>query len=128
MFFKMLMATPLPDLEAYLKLSKAYYALLLAVAKDHTGCLAKLDPSLFTCVGVWQFRDCAWIGWRWGRHLDFNPLCCSYVIATLAQGIKSVTVAISTQCCATLDSIVTFVVTKYACVLVCLRACVLAHP
>ena len=51
MFFKMLMATPLPDLEAYLKLSKAYYALLLAVAKDHTGCLAKLDPSLFTCVG-----------------------------------------------------------------------------
>ncbi|EDQ87045.1 uncharacterized protein MONBRDRAFT_27806 [Monosiga brevicollis MX1] len=84
-FFKMLAAIPLEDLNSYPKLSKGYYSLLQAVAKDHTHCFAQLPADLF-----------------------------SYVIATVADGIQSVTTTISTHCCTTLDFLITFVVTRRA--------------
>jgi hypothetical protein len=108
MFFKMLMATPIEDIGAFPKLSKAYYSLLAAVAKDHTVCLARLSSELFKYV----WAEGRWPGRPGKRRPALARLLGSYLVATLAQGIKAVTTAVSTQCCTTLDSIITFVVTK----------------
>lgn len=46
-FFKMVLAIPLEDLNSYPKLAKAYYNLFKPVARDHTVYLAKLMPDVF---------------------------------------------------------------------------------
>ena len=49
-FFRLLVTIPLSDMLVYPKLCKAYYSLLVAVARDHVSYLAKLDQGFFRYV------------------------------------------------------------------------------
>lgn len=81
-FFKLVLSTPYADLMAYTKLSKAYYALLVLMTRDHMRSISRLDAQSFT-----------------------------YVSGTVLEGLRSPESALATQSCSTLDSIITFAVT-----------------
>eukprot|EP00051_Salpingoeca_urceolata_P032840 m.17679 g.17679 ORF g.17679 m.17679 type:complete len:1077 (+) comp5522_c0_seq1:322-3552(+) len=80
-FFKLVMAIPIEDLLVYPKLTKAFYALSVAITRDHCAFLSQLDAQLFR-----------------------------YFTATLSEGLKSVDTSIGTQCCTAIDNMLTFVV------------------
>eukprot|EP00039_Didymoeca_costata_P012095 m.173057 g.173057 ORF g.173057 m.173057 type:complete len:91 (+) comp15380_c0_seq6:2818-3090(+) len=48
-FFRLLVTIPMQDLTEYPKLCKAYYALLVAIARDHVAYVGK-DANFFRCV------------------------------------------------------------------------------
>ena len=80
-FFKLLVSVPLEDLLAYPKLCKAYYQLLVAITRDHLVYIAGLDTAFF-----------------------------GFFCGSMLEGIKSVDVQICTQCCTSLDYLLTFII------------------
>jgi exportin-7 len=76
-FFRMLVTIPFEDLSNYPKMCKQYYALLVAISRDHVRYLAISDDFF--------------------RYLGTSAL----------EGIKSLDVQVCTQCCTVLDHILT---------------------
>lgn len=80
-FFKLLVSVPLEDLLAYPKLCKSYYALMVALTRDHLRYIHDLD------------------------RMFFNFFC-----GSILQGIKSVDVQVCTQCCNSLDYLLSYII------------------
>ncbi|XP_063684072.1 exportin-7-like isoform X3 [Bolinopsis microptera] len=83
MFIKLLGALPDRALMEYPKLSSAYYSLMDIVTQDHMTLLGNVDPNVIV-----------------------------YILSTLAEGIASVDVTVSTACCSSLDNVITFIFKK----------------
>ncbi|XP_033633482.1 exportin-7-like isoform X2 [Asterias rubens] len=79
MFVKLLLSIPLSDLLDYPKLSLNYYSLLECLAQDHMGFLSSLEPRVFL-----------------------------HILSSISEGLTALDTMVCTGCCATLDSIVTY--------------------
>ncbi|XP_038045966.1 exportin-7-like isoform X1 [Patiria miniata] len=79
MFVKLLLSIPLSDLLDYPKLSLNYYSLLESLAKDHMAFLSGLEPQVFL-----------------------------HILSSISEGLTALDTVVCTGCCATLDSIVTY--------------------
>ena len=80
-FFKLLVSVPIEDVLVYPKLCKAYYSLLVAITRDHLPYLATRDSVVF-----------------------------EFFARSILEGIKSVDVQICTQCCTSLDFLLSNVI------------------
>eukprot|EP00053_Salpingoeca_punica_P016645 m.158193 g.158193 ORF g.158193 m.158193 type:complete len:1075 (+) comp17011_c0_seq2:97-3321(+) len=84
-FVELFASIPLEDLLNYPKLSKDFYFLLVSITHDHMSLLARLDPTTFRYLGE-----------------------------AIYLGLKSLDTNISTQCCSSLDNILTYFFTGLA--------------
>jgi exportin-7 len=76
---KMALSIPLTDILAYRKVAKAYYGLLDVLCHNHTNVIATCDAPTF-----------------------------AFLVTSLDAGLKSLDVAISSQCAAAVDNLVGF--------------------
>lgn len=76
---QMALSVPLPDILAYRKLAKAYFALVDTLCHSHTAVLAARDTPTF-----------------------------AFLVLSLDAGLKSLDVAVSSQCAAALDNLAGF--------------------
>lgn len=83
MFIKLLGALPDRALMEYPKLSSAYHSLMDIVTQDHLPLLGSVDPNVIV-----------------------------YILSTVAEGIASVDVTVSTACCSALDNVISFIFKK----------------
>ena len=78
-FIKLLLSFQKKDLAVYVKLSLSYHGLLETLSADHMEFIAMLEPDVFV-----------------------------YILSTISDGLGSINSIISTNCCATLDHIITY--------------------
>lgn len=76
---KLALSIPLPDILAYRKVSKAYYALIDVLCHNHAAALASRDVATFV-----------------------------FIVTSLDAGLKSLDVAVSSQCAGALDNLAAF--------------------
>ena len=76
---QMALSIPLPDILAYRKVGKAYFALVDIMCHNHAGALAARDTATF-----------------------------SFIVSSLDAGLKSLDVGISSQCAAAMDNLAGF--------------------
>ena len=81
--------------QAFPKLNKAYFSLLGIVTRDHMRSIAQLDAATFACVV---------------RCPDVPATPRRFLCGTLLEGLRSVETHLATQCCSSLDSILSFAV------------------
>jgi exportin-7 len=79
-FVQLLVSIPLKSLLSYRKVSLSYYNLLEVLSLDHMDFLSQLDPEVFM-----------------------------YIMQSVSEGLTSLDAMISTNCCSSLDHILTFV-------------------
>ena len=75
----MALSIPLPDILAYRKVSKAYFAFIDVLCHNHGSALALCDAATFT-----------------------------FIVTSLDAGLKSLDVSISSQCAASIDNLAAF--------------------
>ncbi|XP_028384820.1 ran-binding protein 17 isoform X2 [Phyllostomus discolor] len=78
-FVKMLLSVSHSDLLQYRKLSQAYYPLLECLTQDHMGFITDLEPPVLL-----------------------------YVLTSVSEGLTTLDTVVSSSCCTSLDSIVTY--------------------
>ncbi|XP_036913653.1 ran-binding protein 17 isoform X2 [Sturnira hondurensis] len=78
-FVKMLLSVSHSDLLQYRKLSQAYYPLLESLTQDHMGFITNLEPPVLL-----------------------------YVLTSVSEGLTTLDTVVSSSCCTSLDSIVTY--------------------
>ncbi|XP_021371890.1 exportin-7-like [Mizuhopecten yessoensis] len=79
MFVKLLLSISQRDLMDYPKLSQNYYGLLECLANDHMTFISNLEPQVFL-----------------------------YILTTISEGLTALDTMVCTGCCATLDTIITY--------------------
>lgn len=108
-FFNLLVSVPHVDLIAYPKLCKAYYATLVAISRDHVPYLSRLDPHFFGYILFYtQLPLFVILASRCTN--DYMNMVHRYISGSLLEGIKSTDVQICTQCCTSLDYLMTFTI------------------
>jgi exportin-7 len=78
-FVKLLLSFQQTDLLIYSKLSQTYYSLLETLTADHMSFISMLEPRVFL-----------------------------YMLSTISDGLSSIDSIISTNCCSSLDHILTY--------------------
>lgn len=79
MFIKLLLSFQQTDLVIYSKLSQTYYSLLETLTADHMSFISMLEPQVFL-----------------------------YILTTVSDGLSAIDSIISTNCCSSLDHILTY--------------------
>ena len=79
MFVKLLLSFQQTDLLVYSKLSQTYYSLLETLTADHMSFISMLEPRVFL-----------------------------YMLSTISDGLSAIDSIISTNCCSSLDHILTY--------------------
>uniref|UniRef100_A0A0B7BCX8 Importin N-terminal domain-containing protein n=1 Tax=Arion vulgaris TaxID=1028688 RepID=A0A0B7BCX8_9EUPU len=84
MFVKLLLSIPQSDLMDYPKLSQNYYGLVECLAQDHMSFISNLEPQVLL-----------------------------YVLSSVSEGFTALDTMVCTGCCATIDSIITYLFRRF---------------